>query len=480
MDRSELSNVGTVLQDLWAQAQMPSEALNRVAFQGEAQGFASSFAVDVLAPSVIAAAALAATEIDLLRMAGSPAQSVTVDVAHALAETTGYFTLDGVRPDVWSPISGLYECASENGAPGYVRVHANFDHHRDGVLRLLGLPVGETTTKAQVAEALKSWRALDFEQQATQAGLVVAALRTPEEWRAHPQQQAVALQPLVKLTQLDAAHPAAPLPWSAKTAEQLPLHGLRVLDLTRILAGPVGARTLAAYGAEVLMINSPHLPNIDAIADVSRGKRSSQLDLKVEAEREQLQQLIGDAHVFLQGYRPGGLEQLGFGPDAVAKLRPGIVYASLSAYGREGPWRDKRGFDSLVQTVSGINAAEGQAFGGGVPRALPMQILDYGAGFLLAFGVQVALHRQATVGGTWHVEVSLARVAQWLWELGRRPVPAQPDASNVAELVAPWLEGSASGFGGLQAVTHAAGLSRTPPHWSRASVPPGTDAPSWL
>ncbi|WP_313299753.1 CoA transferase [Diaphorobacter sp.] len=474
-----MQTAGDVLATLWRDAGMPDGATGRVGFGPKAPGFPSSFAIGRAAESAIAAAALAATELDALRHPGKAPQSVHVDAAHALAETTGYFTLNGERPSIWSPISGLYPCGAELGDPGHVRIHANFDHHRDGALQLLGLPVGAQTTQADVVQALKSWHALEFEQRATDAGLVVAALRTPEEWRAHPQALALQEQPLVQLTLLDADEPAPPLPWCETSPEQLPLAGLRVLDLTRILAGPVGARTLAAYGADVLMINSPHLPNIEAIADVSRGKRSALLDLAQPHGAAQLESLVRNAHVFLQGYRPGSLERLGFGVAEVAKMRPGIVYASLSAYGREGAWRDKRGFDSLVQTVTGMNRAEGDAFGDPSPRALPVQMLDYSAGFLLAFGTQVALHRQATVGGTWHVQVALARVAQWLWEMGRLAVADQGEPGDVEALVAPWLHTSSSGFGTLRAVSHAATLSRTPARWKCDSVPPGTHEPLW-
>lgn len=465
------------LSELWRDAQLPDTALERVTLQGAEHGFPSSFAVGVATQAAQAAAALAATEIDRLRSPGVEAQCVSVDVQHALAEATGYFTLDGKRPDIWSPVSGLYPCGEGIGRTGHVRIHANFAHHRDGVLRLLGLPEGERTTRAQVASALRGWDAIDFETRATGAGLVVAALRSLEAWQAGEVQQAIALQPLVRITR---TADAPPLAWPGKTESERPLEGLRMLDLTRILAGPVGARTLAAYGADVLMINSPRLPNIESIADMSRGKRSALLDLQASSDRAHLQRLIADAHVFIQGYRPGSLERLGFGVDEVAGLRPGIVHASLSAYGRNGPWADKRGFDSLVQTVSGINRDEADAFGETTPRALPMQTLDFCAGFLLAFGVQAALLRQATQGGSWHVEVSLARVAQWLRSLGRRPVQPSPAAGAPLELVAHWLQRSESGFGALEAVSHAALLSRTPARWTRPSMPPGHDLPAWL
>ncbi len=468
------------LADLWGKAGMSVSALDRVNLMGEAHGFPSSFAVDVAAQSAVAAAALVATEIDLLRSPEIAAQQVGVDVQHVLAETTGYFELDGTRPSIWSPISGLYACGAETEQPGFVRVHANFDHHRDGVLRLLNLPEGTATQRAQVTEALRRWRSIDCETASTKAGLVVAAARSADEWHAHPMHDVIAAQSLVSITQIDESAPAAPREWPGKRESDGPLHGLKMLDLTRILAGPVGARTLAAYGADVLMINSPHLPNIESIADMSRGKRSALLDLKTNAGQAQMHRLLGDAHVFIQGYRPGAMDALGLGIEQVAQLRPGIVYASLSAYGRSGPWADKRGFDSLVQTVSGINLDEMTAFHGTEPRALPMQILDFCAGFLLAFGIQAALLRQKQQGGTWQVDVSLARVAQWLRELGRRPVEGQPPAGKLEDLVKPWLETSASGFGELRGVTHAAQFSRSQAQSNRPSMPPGTDQPVWL
>ena len=465
------------LKELWAQVGLPMQSLERARLSGVASGFPSSFAVEVAAQSAVAAAALAATQIDSLRNPSNTPQTVTVDVQHALAETTGFFTVNGERPPAWAPISGLYACGAEAGELGHVRIHANFDHHRDGVLRLLRLPPGEGTTRAQVEQALGRWTAFDFEAEATRAGLVVAAVRSADEWQASPMQAAVATQSLVQLTRLG---DAPPLAWPDTSPGQRPLAGIKVLDLTRILAGPVAARTLAAYGADVLMINSPHLPNIEAIADVSRGKRSALLDLNIGAGRDAMRGLVEQAHVFIQGYRPGALERLGWGVQELARLRPGIVCASLSAYGRIGPWADKRGFDSLVQTASGINREEADAFQSAQPRALPMQILDYSAGFLLAFGAQVALLRQAEEGGSWHVEVSLARVAQWLRELGRKPVAGQSVAGKPEDLAAPWLQRSDSGFGELMAVTHAAAFSRTPAGFDRPSVPPGTDLAVWI
>jgi crotonobetainyl-CoA:carnitine CoA-transferase CaiB-like acyl-CoA transferase len=222
-------------------------------------------------------------------------------------------------------------------------------------------------------------------------------------------------------------------------------------------------------------VNSPHLPNIEAIADTSRGKRSAQVDLRSEEGRAAMDSLAGDAHAFVQGYRPGGLAALGYGPGDVAKRRPGIVYVSLTAYGAQGPWSNRRGFDSLVQAATGFNHAEGEAAGEGKPRALPMQILDEATGFLIAMTACAALRRQQLEGGSWHVQVSLAQTGHWLRSLGRVDHGfdvAKPD-------VARWLEESDSGFGRLQGLRHAARLERTPARYARPSMPPGTHPPRW-
>ena len=452
------------LGSLWRLAGLSDDALAFIDLTGHGPVFPSTFAVGTAAQSTIAAAALAACELAHIR--GVPRQQVSVDMTHAAVECTGHFTLDSKEPQTWGPFSGLYRCAD-----GYVRIHANFAHHQDGALRVLGLDP-RTATRADVERALLDWRALDFEEACAQRGLVVTMLRTFEQWDATPQGRALAAQPVMTITRIGDAPPLAlpPLP-----AEARPLSGVRVLDLTRILAGPVGGRALAAFGADVMLVNSPNLPNISAIADTSRGKRSAHLDLQSDDDRATLWRLIGDAHVFSEGYRPGGLAARGFGPEALAVRRPGIVCVSLTAYGTQGPWSARRGFDSLVQTAMGFNAAEGNAEGAGKPRVLPMQMLDMASGFLMAFGAAAALCKQQTEGGSWHVQVSLAQTGQWLRGLGRIEDglrTAKPDFT-------PFLERAPSGFGDLEAVRPSAQLARTPAGYGRPAVPPGTSEARW-
>lgn len=452
---------------LWDDAGLPAEALDFVQLGGQDPVLPSSFAVGAAAQASLAAAALAAAEWRHARGAG-PRQSVSVDMQHAALECACHFTVDGVVLAAWDKVAGLYRC----GDGGWVRLHTNFAHHRDGALALLGCPTGPATERTLVAQALQRWRAEDFETAAAEAGLVATAARDFGAWDRHPHALAMVGTPLVRIERIGDAPPLQPPPAGPAAP---PLQGLRLLDLTRILAGPVAARTLAAYGADVLMLSSPNLPHIEAVAETSRGKRSAHVDLRTAHGCDTLRHLVRDAHVFLQGYRPGGLAALGFAPEDLAALRPGIVCVSLSAYGPVGPWAGRKGFDSLVQTATGFNVAEAEAFGSDEPKALPMQILDYGAGYLLAFGAQAALLRQLHDGGSWHVQVSLAGVGAWLRAMGR--VEAGPQAARPS--YEPFLQTFDGGFGRVEAVRHAAGFSQTPAMWTRPSVPPGTDPARW-
>ena len=443
---------------LWHGAGLPTDALGWLTLTGRDPVLPSSFAVGTAAQASLAAAGLAAA--CLWRQRGGEAQAVSVGIKDAAAEflSERFLRVDGKPPsDPWDAIAGLYATAD-----GFVRLHTNFPHHRDGVLRLLDC----ANDRGAVAAALAGWQSIPFETAAAEAGLCVTALRTHAEWAASPQGRAVVDAP-IRIERIGDA-PPEPLPPHAR-----PLGGVRVLDLTRIIAGPVCTRTLAAHGAEVLLVTAPHLPSIPALViDTGRGKRSTQLDLRHEPER--MRGLLRGADVFVQGYRPGGLASLGFGPAQAAALRPGLIYASLNAYGDEGPWAARRGFDSLTQTASGFNTDEQDAAGDAKPRVLQCQALDHATGALLAFGITAALHRRATEGGSWLVRASLAGTGRWLRGLGRVADGfAAPEIGNVA------LDPSETPFGRVEAVRHAVGMARTAARWTLPTVPLGTHEACW-
>ncbi|MBV8464719.1 MAG: CoA transferase [Burkholderiales bacterium] len=453
------------LAQLWQTAGMPEHWLTQARLIGADPILPSSFAVGTAAQSTIAASGLAAAA--LWEQRGGLRQTVSVDIWHAAIEfrSERYLTVDGEAPaDPWDKIAGLYRCAD-----GWVRIHTNFPHHRDGILSILGCAYDKTA----VQDTLMQWTAEAFEDAVAERGMVATALRSFAQWDAHPQGIAISQLPIFSIEKIGEA-PPQPLPFGPR-----PLSGVHVLDLTRVIAGPVGCRTLAAHGADVLQITSPNLPCIPlTVIDNGRGKRACHIDLTTLPGRLQLAGLLGEADVFVQGYRPGGLQALGFGPEQAAMQRPGLVYASLSAYGHAGPWAARRGFDSLTQTAAGFNVAEATAAGQTTPRPFPAQVLDHAAGYLLALGSMAALYRRASEGGSWHVRVSLAQTAHWLRGLGRIEggiACVEPPA----EVVGSFLEESDSGFGRLKAVRHAAQLDLTPAHWDLPSVPLGTHAASW-
>ena len=452
--------------ELWRLAGGDAAAIDYLHFSGDDPVLPSSLRIGTAAQASIAVVGLAAAELHY--RAGASRQTVGVDMRHAAVELRSeqYLTIDGGAPAlIGDPLFGAYRA----GDGRFVRLHMNFPHHRDNVLKFLG----RAPMRAAIEAALKNWEAIAFETEAYRHGCVVAAMRSPDEWASHPQAAAIASVPVVQIERIGDA-PPRPLPEGAR-----PLAGLRVLDLTRIIAGPVAGRALAAHGADVMRISSPHLPFIDwLVKDTGRGKFSAFADLSTSDGSAALRRLISDADVFLQAYRPGSIAGRGFGPAEVAVLRPGIVYGSLSAYGDLGPWASRRGFDSLVQTATGFNVAEAQAAGIEGPKELPCQALDHASGYLLAFGVLMARMRQASEGGSWLVRVSLAATGRWIWNLGRVgngfscPLPSRDDVADL-------LEESRSRFGLVRGVRHAAKLSATPAGWTRPAVPLGTDPPIW-
>ena len=455
-----------ILADLWALAGGDPSALEAVTLTGEEPQLPSSFRVAAAAQASIAATGLAAAQLWKLRSGQS--QDVAVDMRHAVVECRSerYLRVDGKPPPpAWDAIAGIYRTRDQR----FVRLHTNFRHHRDAVCRVLNCK----PERDDVQAALMQWNGEAFETAAYASGCVVAMMRSHGEWSELPHAKALAELPLVSIEKIGEA---APRPWPGGGR---PLAGLRVLDLSRVIAGPVAGRTLAVHGADVLLVSGPDLPAIPWLTiDTGRGKLTSFVDLKSEQGRHSLRDLLAGADIFSQGYRPQALAALGFSSQDAARISPGIVYVSLSAYGHAGPWAERRGFDSLVQTATGFNHAEGQAAGVDGPKELPAQMLDHATGYLMAFGAMMAKARQSREGGSWYARVSLARTGRWLWNLGRVADGFKTEDLK-GETVQPFIEQIPSGFGPLRSVRHSAALSKTPAFWARPAMPLGSHPAEW-
>ncbi|WP_322039935.1 CoA transferase [Burkholderia diffusa] len=453
---------------LWQLAHGEPGAPARAAVTGQDPTLPSTFHVGTLAAATIAAAGLAAAECHRLRT--GIAQRVDVSMRDALVafRSERYLRVDdGLPPEPRHPVTGFYD--TRDGR--WIQLHANFPHHLHGILDVLGCG----PQRDDVAAAIRTWDGAALDTALAEAGLCAALIRTPEEWAAHDQARALASLPLFEIERIG----EAPVEAIGRGEPDQPLAGVRVLDLTRIIAGPVAGRTLASHGAQTLLVNGPHLPNIASLViDNGRGKRSTWIDLREAAGVATLRELARDADVFLQAYRPGALAARGFSPQALAELRPGIVCVSVSAYGHAGPWSMRRGFDSLVQSASGIAWHEQHAARADRPRHLPCQALDHATGYLAAFGAMIALARRATEGGSWHVRLSLAQTGRWLQSFG-----TVPDGLHAPDFtfddVRDRIDRTASPFGVIDAVRPAERLSATPPRFTRPPVPLGTDEARW-
>lgn len=475
MNRSAFSSHDSVTY-LWRGLGLPEGALKSVNLPIDVKCYPSSFKVDHLAQSSIAISALTASLFWSVRHKTS-VPIVTVPMQHACVEfkSERLYILNGkAAPSSWGTIGGLHKTVD-----GYVRMHDSFPNHRKSALRILGLPLD--ATREDVARKMLDWKAVNLESEAFKSGCVVAALRSFEEWDVLPQAKAVADFPVL-LNKIASSKPYVPALPSA--ADNKCLRGIRVVEMSRVIAAPVAGKTLAAHGADVIWVTSPTLPDLPELdVDVSRGKRTVQLDIKEPKDKTKLLELLRTADVIIQGYRPGSLAAQGLSAVELTNANPNLIVASLNAYGPDGPWSQNRGFDSLVQTCSGINVADTQRYGGneGV-RVLPCQALDHGAGYLLATGIMAALNKRATDGGSFEVKVSLAGVMRYLRSLGQYEGQSGFDRVNFDTFndVEEFLETRSTGMGDLRAVRHAASIEGIQVGWDVMPQPLGSHDPIWL
>ncbi|MFE0521881.1 CoA transferase [Streptomyces sp. NPDC058954] len=453
----------TAINFAWSELGGDPALLSRVSTSAREGALQGRLPVRELARACVGACALAAAELGARRAGLADVPRVRVDdgaVATAF-HSERHLQVDGRAPVVFAPLSRFWRTAD-----GWVRTHANYPHHRARLLDVLGVP--EDVAAVEAALARRS--SLEVEEAVYEAGGLAVALRTPKEWAAHEQAAEVGRRPLVERGRLDSA-PARVLPPLDGPA-LLPAAGLRVLDLTRVLAGPVATRTLALLGADVLRLDPPHLPELpDQHADTGFGKRSALLDLT--ADRRAFEELLARADVVVTGYRPGALDRFGLSPEALAERRPGLVVAQVSAWGAYGPWRGRRGFDSLVQVATGIAALEGSA---GQPGALPAQALDHGTGYLLAAAVLRALTEQSYEGGGRSVRLALARTAGWLV----RDVEADGPGDASYDGPGPWLTETDSALGRLRHALPPVSFDGGPADWARPPVPWGSGPARWV
>jgi hypothetical protein len=422
----------------------------------------SAFPVTDFAAATMAAAALAIAE--LLAASGARPESIAIDRRLASLWFASSLRPIGWKvPAPWDPIAGDY-CARD----GWIRLHTNAPRHRaaaEGVLGRRGMD------KDGVTQAVAGWAKAELESAIVAAGGCAAEMRSVAEWATHPQGSAVAAETLADIA---ASGSAAPPGWAVPPAR--PLQGLRVLDLTRVLAGPVATRCLAGFGAEVLRIDPPDWDEPGIVPEVALGKSCARLDLRRAADRARFEALLSRADILVHGYRRGALDRLGLDPAARRALSPGLVDVCLDAYGWSGPWATRRGFDSLVQMSSGIGDAGMRWRAADRPVPLPVQALDHGTGYLMAATTIRGVTKRLTQGTGMTARLSLARTAKFLVDAGSgHASPAL--ATETPSDLSPAIENT--DWGPARRIAPPIALAGTSMRWDRPARKLGSAEPRW-
>jgi crotonobetainyl-CoA:carnitine CoA-transferase CaiB-like acyl-CoA transferase len=450
----------SLARSMWSALAGDPEALQRLDIVG-AGDLPSCFHVSGFAAAAIGAAALSVGEL-IGRNADFPA--VTVD--RRLASLWFGATVQPVGwelPAARDPLTGDYPARD-----GWIRLHTNAPHHRAAAERVLG----RHSDAADTAQAVAGWAKGALEAAVVAAGGCAAEMRSTAEWLAHPQGRAVGGEPLIAFEhRRDVTARASRAPSPSR-----PLAGLRVLDLTRVLAGPVATRFLAAFGAQVLRVDPPGWDEPGVAPEVTLGKRCARLDLKSAAGRACFEELLTGADVLIHGYRPQALERLGYGETRRFALSPGIIDLTLDAYGWSGPWAGRRGFDSLVQMSAGIAAAGMRWRGAEKPVPLPVQALDHATGYLLAAAAARGLAMRSRTACGLSARLSLARTAKALLDAGTAERQSAFEPPSSAEFN-PVIESTS--WGEAHRLLPPARVSGAPMKWTRGACALGSAAPRW-
>ena len=430
--------------------------------------YPTCFRAGEAAAAALGAAASAAADLWCLR--GGAPQRIAIDVRAAAASLLS-FMYQRVDSAPFERAS-LATTALYRGRDGrWIHLHGGF-RSREGTLSLLGCP----DDAAAIARTVATWDAQALEDALAERGCCGVMLRSAAEWQRHPQGIALGKVPPIEIFRIGDAPPEPLRAARAGEAGARPLSGMRVLDLTRVLAGPTCARTMAEHGADVLHVRGPRLPFVEPfVIDTNPGKRSCYLDLDRSDDAERLRVLARESDVFSQGYRFGAFARRGFSPEALADMRPGIVVVSINCYGHEGPWARRPGWEQLAQTTSGMALEHS---GPAHPALVGAALNDYTTGYLGAAGAMLALARRATEGGSWHVRVSLSRTAMWIMSLPRVLASATPKPVDPAEM-APWMIEMQTAWGALRRLGPIARVSATPPRWDLPPAKLGSHPATW-
>jgi len=420
----------------------------------------SAFAVTDLACASIAAAGQAVSELLHQQTGRLPGLEVDRRLA-SFWFSTSIRPLGWSVPPLWDPVAGDY--ATQDG---WIRLHTNAPHHRAAAEKVLGACVDRAMMASQVAQ----WAKSDLEQAVVDAGGCAAQMRSWQQWKAHPQGLAVNAEPLV---QFSASNSQSSKPWQGTVAQ--PLAGIKVLDLTRVLAGPIASRFLAGLGADVLRIDPPTWNEPGVVPEVTLGKRCARLDLHDKADRSVFEGLLKSADIILHGYRADALERLGYGFNDRQTLAPGLIDVSLNAYGWSGPWQNRRGFDSLVQMSSGI--AEAGMYWKHVdqPSPLPVQALDHATGYLMAASAIKLLAGRLSNGQGGSARLSLARTAKLLIENG----PGSSETLRAEDEQDQGLVVEQTPWGPAHRLHVPLKITGTPLQWAMAASDLGSHRPQW-